>query len=159
MSGVGLLEHRCRDQATLLVGIVGGWGERLAHAPAITKILITIGLMLVLEAIVRIIWTNHQETVEPFLVGGGFEVAGVRVQSISLLLAAVAILATIALHLLFTRTSFGHITTALRDTDLGAQSIGLNPRLCGSVAWVWPASSPQRAPSWCCRSPSCRRHR
>lgn len=110
-------------------------GRRLAHAPAITKILITIGLMLALEAIVRIIWTNHQETVEPFLVGGGFELAGVRVQSISLLLAAVAILATIALHLLFTRTSFGHITTALRDTDLGAQSIGLNPRLWGSVAW------------------------
>lgn len=110
-------------------------GKRLATAPAVTKILITIGLMLVIEAVVRIVWTNHQETVDPFLVSGGFEVAGVRVQNISLLLAVVAVAAAAALHLLFTRTAFGHITTALQDTNLGAQSIGLNPRLWGSVAW------------------------
>jgi branched-chain amino acid transport system permease protein len=121
--------------AAIAVGFFAMIGRRLAHAPAITKILVTIGLMLVLEAIVRIVWTNHQETVDPFLVGGGFDVAGIRVQTISLLLAGVAIAAAIGLHLLFTRTSFGHITTALRDTDLGAQSIGLNPRVWGSLAW------------------------
>ncbi|MEV5646861.1 ABC transporter permease [Nocardia sp. NPDC052254] len=110
-------------------------GKRLAKAPAITRILITIGLMLVLEAVVRIVWTNHQQTVTSFLVSGGFDLVGVRVQSIGLLLAGVAVVATIALHLLFTCTAFGHITTALRDTDLGAQSIGLNPRLWGSLAW------------------------
>ncbi|MFW0787682.1 ABC transporter permease [Gordonia sp. CPCC 206044] len=110
-------------------------GRRLAHAPAVTKILITIGLMLVIEAVVRIVWTNHQETVEPFLVSGGFEIAGIRVQLISILLAVVAVVAAAGLHLLFTRTAFGHITTALRDTDLGAQAIGLNPRLWGSLAW------------------------
>ncbi|WP_328396152.1 branched-chain amino acid ABC transporter permease [Nocardia sp. NBC_00416] len=121
--------------AAIGVGFFALIGRRLAQAPAVTKILITIGLMLVLEAVVRITWTNHQETVTPFLVSGGFEVGGIRVQSISVLLAGVAVVATAALHVLFTRTSFGHITTALRDTDLGAQSIGINPRLWGSVAW------------------------
>ncbi|WP_083896383.1 branched-chain amino acid ABC transporter permease [Nocardia jiangxiensis] len=121
--------------AAIGVGFFALVGRRLAHAPAVTKILITIGLMLVLEAVVRIVWTNHQQTVTPFVAAGGFEVAGVRVQSIGALLAGVAIVATVALHLLFTRTAFGHITTALRDTDLGAQSIGINPRLWGSLAW------------------------
>lgn len=120
-----------------IVGVGFFWlvGRRLAAATALTKILITIGLMLVLEAVVRIVWTNHQETVDPFLVKGGFEVLGVRVQSISILLTAVAIAAAVGLHLLFHRTRFGHITTAIRDTDLGAQSIGINPRLWGALAW------------------------
>lgn len=117
------------------VGFYALVGKRLATAPAITKILITIGLMLVIEAVVRIVWTNHQETVDPFLVSGGFELVGIRIQNISLLLALTAAAATAAVHLLFTRTSFGHITTALQDTNLGAQSIGLNPRLWGSIAW------------------------
>ncbi|OZC50799.1 ABC transporter permease [Rhodococcus sp. 06-621-2] len=110
-------------------------GKRLAHAPVVTKILITLGLLLVLEAIVRIAWTNHQITINPFLVSGGFEIGGVRVQNISLLLGATALIATIALHALFTRTRFGLITMAIQDTDLGAQSIGIDPRKWGSAAW------------------------
>ncbi|SNT10074.1 ABC transporter permease [Rhodococcoides kyotonense] len=120
-----------------LIGIVffGVVGKRLAHSPVVTKILITLGLLLVLEAIVRLVWTNHQITVDPFLVSGGFEVGGVRVQNISILLGLTALVATAALHALFTRTRFGLITMAIQDTDLGAQSIGIDPRKWGSAAW------------------------
>ncbi|MCB8878021.1 ABC transporter permease subunit [Acidisoma silvae] len=110
-------------------------GRRLVGASVTTKTLVTLGFLLMLQAIVRIIWTNQQEFVPSFLVPGGTVLFGTHVQYLSLLLVAVATILTAALTFLFERTKFGHVTTALQDSPMGAQALGFSPHPWGAAAW------------------------
>ncbi|MDR5781149.1 ATP-binding cassette domain-containing protein [Caballeronia sp. LZ065] len=110
-------------------------GRRLVGASTTTKTLVTLGLLLMLEAIVRIAWTNQQERVPSFLVDGGTTLFGARVQYLSLVLLAVAAVLTLGLTVLFEHTRFGHVTTALQDSPLGAQALGFSPHPWGAAAW------------------------
>lgn len=110
-------------------------GRRLVGASATTKTLVTLGLLLMLQAIVRIAYTNQQEFVPSFLVSGGTIIFGTHVQYLALLLVAVAAILTLLLTLLFERTRFGHVTTALQDSPMGAQALGFSPHPWGATAW------------------------
>ncbi len=110
-------------------------GRRLVGASTTTRTLVTLGLLLMLEAIVRIVWTNQQERVDSFLVSGGTTLFGARVQYLALLLLGVAATLTVLLVLLFERTRFGHATTALQDSPLGAQALGFSPHPWAAAAW------------------------
>ncbi|MEK8174392.1 hypothetical protein NKH77_51520 [Streptomyces sp. M19] len=125
-------------------------GRRLVNATSTTKTLVTLGLLLALQAAVRLIWTNQQEQVSSFLVHGGFRISGVTVQYLSLVVGAVALVLTAALTLLFDHTRFGRVTTALQDSPMGAQSLGYSPHPWGVAAWGSAACSPRSPAScWC----------
>ncbi|WP_321785198.1 ABC transporter permease subunit [Paraburkholderia sp. J94] len=110
-------------------------GRRLVGASTTTKTLVTLGLLLMLEAAVRIVWTNQQERVDSFLVSGGTTLFGAHVQYLALVLLGAAVALTVLLTLLFERTRFGHATTALQDSPLGAQALGYSPHPWGAAAW------------------------
>lgn len=110
-------------------------GRRLVGASTTVKTLVTLGLLLLLQAIVRIVWTNQQERVASFLVSGGTTILGTRVQFLALVLVGVAVVLTVLLTLLFERTRFGHVTTALQDSPMGAQALGFSPHPWGAAAW------------------------
>lgn len=110
-------------------------GRRLVGASTTMKTLVTLGLLLALQAAVRIVWTNQQERVPSFLVSGGATLFGARIQYLSIVLVVVAMALTVLLTLLFERTRFGHATTALQDSPLGAQALGFSPHPWGAAAW------------------------
>lgn len=120
---------------TISIAFYAFVGRRLVGASTTTKTLVTLGLLLMLEAAVRIVWTNQQERVDSFLVSGGTTLFGAHVQYLALVLLATAIALTVLLTLLFERTRFGHATTALQDSPLGAQALGYSPHPWGAAAW------------------------
>lgn len=111
-------------------------GRRLVGATTTTRILVTLGLLMSLQAGVRIIWTNTPERVTPFLLPGGTTMLGARVQYLGLGMVLVVAVLTMLLTLLFERTRFGRITTALQDSPMGAQSLGYSPHPWGAAAWA-----------------------
>ncbi|WP_322044045.1 ABC transporter permease subunit [Paraburkholderia sp. J67] len=117
------------------IAFYGFVGRRLVGASTTTKTLVTLGLLLMMEAGVRIVWTNQQERVDSFLVSGGTTLFGAHVQYLALVLIGVALVLTVLLTLLFERTRFGHATTALQDSPLGAQALGYSPHPWGAAAW------------------------
>ncbi|MCY0386722.1 ATP-binding cassette domain-containing protein [Robbsia sp. Bb-Pol-6] len=121
-----------------LIGVVfyAFVGRRLIGASATTKTLVTLGLLLMLQAVVRIFWTNQQERVDSVLFPGATRIAGTPVPDLSIALVVTATLLTLALHGLFRYTRFGRVTTALQDSPMGAQSLGYSPHPWGACAWA-----------------------
>lgn len=111
-------------------------GRRLLEAPQASRILVTLGLLLALEAVVRLVWTNDQRLVSPFLVSGNLVIGDTSVSVLGLVLAGVAAAVAIALALLFNRTRFGRITTAFQDSAVGAQTLGYSPATFGLITWT-----------------------
>ena len=71
------------------------------------SLLISFGLMLVIDNFSTLVWTSDERSISPSYSGASFEVLGIHVPFIGLAGGALAILIILGLHLLFTRTMFG----------------------------------------------------
>ena len=108
----------------------------LVGAPVATLLLATLGVI-VYFGLIRDIMKG------PMLaqILGTFAVFGLRIEAARLLAGVVALLVTLGLHLLLTRTSLGSKMLAVAEDSTAAQLMGIRPDTMQAIAWAIAAGA------------------
>ncbi|MBN8892982.1 MAG: branched-chain amino acid ABC transporter permease [Acetobacteraceae bacterium SCN 69-10] len=119
------------------VGIVAYFAlvRHVMRAPMIAQILATFGLALFLRYGVFWYFGANFLSLPDNLVGGTYDIWGIRLPAARLLAGAVALLVTAGLHLLLTRTMLGSRMLAVAEDEAAAQLMGIRPHRMQAVAW------------------------
>ena len=111
----------------------------LREAPALARVVASLGLLLYIQEIARLRFPTSGAGVvvrRPILPDGPVHVLGSSVSENRLLLTAMVIAATVALTLVFRLTRFGLATRAAATNEKGALLTGIAPDRLGSVCWA-----------------------
>jgi branched-chain amino acid transport system permease protein len=125
------------------VGIVSYFAlvRHVMRGPMIAQILGTFGLALLLRYSVFWAFGANFQSLPDNLVGGTFEVLGLRLQASRLLAGIVALIVTAGLHLLLTRTPLGSRMLAVAEDADAAQLMGIRPDRMQATAWAIAAGA------------------
>src|ERR1700742_5182161 len=121
--------------ATLGIVVYFGLIREIMKGPMLAQILGTFGLALLLRYSVFWWFGANFLSLPENLVGGTFEIVGLRIQASRLLAGAVALLVTLGLHVLLTRTSLGSKMLAVAEDSTAAQLMGIRPDTMQAIAW------------------------
>lgn len=127
--------------ATLGVIVYFALVRHIMRGPMIAQILGTFGLALLLRYTVFWGFGANFLSLPDNIVGGTFEVGGIRIQASRLLAGTVAVLVTLGLHLLLTRTSLGSRMLAVSEDADAAQLMGIRPDHMQAIAWALAAGA------------------
>jgi branched-chain amino acid transport system permease protein len=127
--------------ATLGVIVYFGLIRDVMKGPMLAQILGTFGLALLLRYSVFWWFGANFLSLPENLVGGTFDVFGIRIQASRLLAGVVALLVTLGLHLLLTRTTLGSRMLAVAEDSTAAQLMGIRPDTMQAVAWALAAGA------------------
>src|ERR1700743_1595979 len=122
--------------ATLGIVVYFGLIRSIMKGPMLAQILGTFGLALLLRYS-AFWWVGaHFLSLPGNLVGGTFDVFGIRIEASRLLAGAVALIVTGGLHVLVTRTSLGSKMRAGAEDSAAAQLMGIRPDSMQAIAWA-----------------------
>jgi branched-chain amino acid transport system permease protein len=127
--------------ATLGVVVYFSLIRAIMKGPMLAQILGTFGLALLLRYSVFWWFGANFLTLPENLVGGTLDIFGLRIQASRLLAGVVALLVTLGLHLLLTRTSLGSKMLAVAEDSTAAQLMGIRPDSMQAVAWAIAAAA------------------
>jgi branched-chain amino acid transport system permease protein len=127
--------------ATVGVVVYFGLIRDIMKGPMLAQILGTFGLALLLRYSVFWWFGANFLSLPENIVGGTFEILGLRLQASRLLAGAVALLVTLGLHLLLTRTSLGSKMLAVAEDSTAAQLMGIRPDTMQAIAWAIAAGA------------------
>jgi branched-chain amino acid transport system permease protein len=127
--------------ATLGVVVYFGLIRHIMKGPMLAQILGTFGLALLLRYSVFWWFGANFLSLPENLVGGTFEIVGLRIQASRLLAGVVALMVTLGLHLLLTRTSLGSKMLAVAEDSTAAQLMGIRPDTMQAIAWAIAAGA------------------
>jgi branched-chain amino acid transport system permease protein len=127
--------------ATLGIVVYFGLIRDIMKGPMLAQILGTFGLALLLRYAVFWWFGANFLSLPENLVGGTFDIMGLRIQASRLLAGVVALLVTLGLHLLLTRTSLGSKMLAVAEDSTAAQLMGIRPDTMQAVAWAIAAGA------------------
>jgi branched-chain amino acid transport system permease protein len=125
------------------LGVVAYFGliRHIMKGPMLAQILGTFGLALLLRYSVFWWFGANFLSLPENLVGGTFEIVGLRIQASRLLAGVIALLVTLGLHLLLTRTSLGSKMLAVAEDSTAAQLMGIRPDTMQAIAWAIAAGA------------------
>jgi branched-chain amino acid transport system permease protein len=126
--------------ATLFLATVGvvvyfALIRHIMKGPMLAQILGTFGLALLLRYSVFWWFGANFLSLPNNLVGGTYEIFGLRIEASRLLAGVVALLVTSGLHLLLTRTSLGSKMLAVAEDSTAAELMGIRPDTMQAIAW------------------------
>jgi branched-chain amino acid transport system permease protein len=126
--------------ATLLLATLGivvyfGLIRDIMKGPMLAQILGTFGLALLLRYAAFWWFGANFLSLPENIVGGTYDVFGIRIQASRLLAGVVALAVTLGLHLLLTRTSLGSKMLAVAEDSTAAQLMGIRPDSMQAIAW------------------------
>jgi len=127
--------------ATLGIVVYFGLIRDIMKGPMLAQILGTFGLALLLRYSVFWWFGANFLSLPENLVGGTFETMGLRIQASRLLAGAVALVVTLGLHLLLTRSSLGSKMLAVAEDSTAAQLMGIRPDTMQAIAWAIAAAA------------------
>jgi branched-chain amino acid transport system permease protein len=127
--------------ATLGVVIYFALIRDIMKGPMLAQILGTFGLALLLRYAVFWWFGANFLSLPGNLVGGTLEFLGLRIQAPRLLAGSVALLVTLALHFLLTRTQLGSKMLAVAEDSTAAQLMGIRPDTMQAIAWAIAAGA------------------
>src|SRR5215208_4178425 len=127
--------------ATLGIIVYFGLIREIMKGPRLAQILGTFGLALLLRYSAFWWFGANFLTLPENLVGGTFDILGLRIQASRLLAGGVALLVTLGLHLLLTRTSLGSKMLAVAEDSPAAQLMGIRPDSMQAIAWAIAAGA------------------
>ena len=113
----------------------------IMKGPMLAQILGTFGLALLLRYSVFWYFGANFLSLPENIVGGTYEVMGLRLQASRLLAGGVALLVTLGLHVLLTRTSLGSKMLAVAEDPTAAQLMGIRPDTMQAIAWAIAAGA------------------
>ncbi len=118
-----------------------GLVRHVARGPMLAQILGTFGLALVLRYTAFWAFTANFVSLPDNLVGGTFDIGGIRIQASRLLAGVVALLITLGMHLVLTRTALGSRLLAVAEDRNAAMLMGIRPDRMQAIAWGVGAGS------------------
>jgi branched-chain amino acid transport system permease protein len=127
--------------ATLGVIVYFALIRDIMKGPMLAQILGTFGLALLLRYSVFWYFGANFNTLPSNLVGGTIDLFGIRIEASRLLAGVVALLVTLALHLLLTRTALGSKMLAVSEDSTAAQLMGIRPDTMQAIAWAIAAGA------------------
>src|SRR5438477_480229 len=127
--------------ATLGIIVYFGLIRDVMKGPMLAQILGTFGLALLLRYSVFWWFGANFNTLPANLVGGTIDLFGIRIEASRLLAGVVALLVTLGLHLLLTRTSLGSKMLAVAEDQTAAQLMGIRPDTMQAMAWAIAAGA------------------
>jgi branched-chain amino acid transport system permease protein len=122
--------------ATLGVIVYFGLIRSIMKGPMLAQILGTFGLALLLRYAAFWYFGANFLSLPENLVGGTFDVFGIRIEASRLLAGVVALIVTGALHVLLTRTTLGSKMLAVSEDSAAAQLMGIRPDTMQAIAWA-----------------------
>ncbi len=122
--------------AALAVALYGLVFRPLRAAPTLAKVVATIGITLVLQAIVVLRFGSDARGTAPILPAEPVELLGASVPSDRFWLAGLVLVIAGLLWLLATRTRFGLATRAAASNEQGAVLLGYSPQRLAALNWV-----------------------
>ena len=122
--------------ATLGVIIYFGLIRSIMKGPMLAQILGTFGLALLLRYAVFWWFGADFLSLPGNLVGGTFDVFGIRIEASRLLAGVVALIVTGGLHFLLTHTTLGSKMLAVAEDSAAAQLMGIRPDSMQAIAWA-----------------------
>jgi len=117
----------------LLYGLVF---RPVRSAPPVAKAVVSIGVMLVVQALLALRVGTTPVSVKPILPTGALEVGGTRIPQDRLWFAVLIVALTVVLVLLFRHTRFGLATRAAAESEKGALVTGLSPDRIALGNWA-----------------------
>ena len=127
--------------ATLGVVVYFGLVRDIMKGPMLAQILGTFGLALLLRYSVFWWFGANFLTLPENIVGGTYDIWGLRIQASRLLAGGIALLVTLGLHLLLTRSSLGSKMLAVAEDSTAAQLMGIRPDTMQAIAWAIAAGA------------------
>jgi branched-chain amino acid transport system permease protein len=127
--------------ATLGVLVYFALIRDIMKGPMLAQILGTFGLALLLRYSVFWWFGANFLSLPENLVGGTFDIWGLRIQASRLLAGVVALLVTLGLHFLLTRTALGSKMLAVAEDSTAAQLMGIRPDTMQAIAWAIAAGA------------------
>ena len=127
--------------ATLGVIVYFALIRHIMKGPMLAQILGTFGLALLLRYSVFWWFGANFLSLPNNLVGGTYDIFGLRIEASRLLAGIVALLVTLGLHLLLTRTSLGSKMLAVAEDSTAAQLMGIRPDTMQAIAWAIAAGA------------------
>jgi branched-chain amino acid transport system permease protein len=115
--------------------------RHIMKGPMLAQILGTFGLALLLRYSVFWWFGANFLSLPNNIVGGTFDIFGLRIEAARLLAGAVALVVTLGLHLLLTRTSLGSKMLAVAEDSTAAQLMGIRPDTMQAIAWAIAAGA------------------
>ena len=129
--------------ALFLLGVLVYFGlvRHVARGPMLAQILGTFGLALVLRYAAFWAFSANFVSLPDTLVGGTLDFGGIRVEASRLLGGLVALVITLGLHLVLTRTMLGSRILAVAEDRSAAMLVGIRPDRMQALAWGVGAAS------------------
>jgi len=118
-----------------------GLVRHIAKGPMLAQILGTFGLALVLRYSAFWAFTANFVSLPDTLVGGTFDLGGIRIEASRLLAGVLALVITLAMHLVLTRTALGSRLLAVSEDRNAAMLMGIRPDRMQAIAWGIGAAS------------------
>ncbi len=115
---------------------ISGLIRSIMKGPMLAQILGTFGLALLLRYSAFWWFGANFLSLPENIVGGTFDVFGIRIQASRLLAGVVALVVTGGLHILLTRTSLGSKMLAVAEDSAAAQLMGIRPDSMQAIAWA-----------------------
>ncbi|MBU6457884.1 MAG: branched-chain amino acid ABC transporter permease [Bradyrhizobium sp.] len=122
--------------ATLGIVVYFGLIRSIMKGPMLAQILGTFGLALLLRYAVFWWFGANFLSLPEDIVGGTFDLFGIRIEASRLLAGLVALIVTGALHVLLTRTTLGSKMLAVAEDSAAAQLMGIRPDTMQAIAWA-----------------------
>jgi branched-chain amino acid transport system permease protein len=122
--------------ATLGIVVYFGLVRSIMKGPMLAQILGTFGLALLLRYAAFWWFGANFLSLPENIVGGTFDVFGIRIQASRLLAGGIALLVTGGLHIQLTRTSLGSKMLAVAEDSAAAQLMGIRPDTMQAIAWA-----------------------
>jgi ABC-type branched-subunit amino acid transport system ATPase component/branched-subunit amino acid ABC-type transport system permease component len=108
----------------------------LRGAPPLAMLVGSLGVLLVVEAGVLLIFNNMQITTPVLFQGAPYVIFGAAMQPVRLYLIILAVVLAGVLAVAFSKTRFGIYTRAAAETEKGLTLIGRSPARIAAVNWV-----------------------
>jgi branched-chain amino acid transport system permease protein len=127
--------------AAMLIGTLGVASyfllvRHIMRGPMLAQILGTFGLALFLRYSAFWYFGANFHSLPDTVVGGSFELLGIRFEGSRVLAGGMGLAVTLALHLILTRTSIGSRMLAVSEDATAAQLMGIRPQQMQALAWA-----------------------
>ncbi len=109
--------------------------RRLANAAPITRLISTLGLLIVVQAAVVLEFGNANHPVLPYLPHDTFDWGGVRVQEQVLYIIGITLIITAGLWAFAKFTRIGLAITASAENERAVQTMGWSPNVLAAITW------------------------
>ena len=119
-----------------VLAILGGFMRRVEGTPPIVSIVMTVGLLLVVEGLAGVIWGFGPKSVPAVLTGPSIAVGPVSVDRNDLFVAGLAVAIALTLHLFYQRTRLGLAARAVAEDAEVASLMGISRRWVLALSWA-----------------------